>query len=436
MQEDPSCWLQLAIAYRGAGKHVAALKALLRVIDLDSSNWHAKYLIADIQRQIGLFEEALSAFLDLQKELPEELVVASAIAETRLSLALAEAKNGFTMRCISSLHVCLLSSMELLDKGHSAASIGWKVIGDALVKLSALLKGDHEAVRQVAEELTARLTKEDIDKSNPALTVITTRHLNDVVKAKPISAVCGALSVLAYSMRMLLYAQADDAVGSAWFDVGQALHQLENHYTELGLSRKLEDVRIESVHCIRMALQKEPLNGTFWNLLGVLSAKVSAKLSQHALIRACELNVRVSPLVILSQRIALTFKSFQSAIPWTNLGLFYLAHDDYELSNKAFLRAQVLDPDYPQAWLGQAALARVHGEEEQAMVLTDHAATLSNGAVVSHTCRKLVSGQADSGIMKSPRQSWLQRGRLSALPSSRRITRKLLSKVVSRHLDI
>ena len=62
--------------------------------------------------------------------------------------------------------------------------------------------------------------------------------------------------------------------------------------------------------------------------------------------------------------------------------MFYLSHEDFELANKAFLRAQVLDPDYPQAWLGQAALARLNGEVGQAAVLTEHAAGLSNGSVV------------------------------------------------------
>ena len=115
MQTDASCWLQLAIAYRGAGKHVAALKTLLRVVELDPLSWQARYLVADIQRQIGLYDEALLAFLELKKELPEELVIAAAVAESRLSLALAEARNGFTTRCIASLQGCLQSSIDLID---------------------------------------------------------------------------------------------------------------------------------------------------------------------------------------------------------------------------------------------------------------------------------------------------------------------------------
>lgn len=73
----------------------------------------------------------------------------------------------------------------------------------------------------------------------------------------------------------------------------------------------------------------------------------------------------------------------QSAVPWTNLGLFYLDQEDNELANKAFLKAQVLDPDYPQAWLGQAALARAHGDLAQAHTLVNHAANLAHGTLVS-----------------------------------------------------
>lgn len=293
MQEDASCWLQLAIAYRGAGKHVASLKTLLRVTTLEPSNWQAKYLIADIQRQIGLFEEALAAFISLQQELPDEIVIEAAIVETCLSLALFEARNGFSGRCANNLIACLSSCLGLLDKGQAASRIGWKTIGDALLKLSSIKPVDSPGTRHVLEALVARLAKEDIDKSNPSVTVITTSQLADTTSTKPLASVCAALAVLAYSMRMLLYSQADDAAGSAWFDIGQALHRLEAHYAALGLSSKPEEVRTESLQCVRAALQKEPLNGTFWNLLGVLSAKFSPKLAQHALIRACELNLRV-----------------------------------------------------------------------------------------------------------------------------------------------
>lgn len=61
------------------------------------------------------------------------------------------------------------------------------------------------------------------------------------------------------------------------------------------------------------------------------------------------------------------------------MGIFYLKHEDYHLANKAFLKAQVLDPDWPHVWLGQSCLAALHGDERDRRVLVSHAWTLSNG---------------------------------------------------------
>lgn len=68
-------------------------------------------------------------------------------------------------------------------------------------------------------------------------------------------------------------------------------------------------------------------------------------------------------------------------MPWTNLGLFYLLHEDLQLANKAFLRAQINDPDYPYVWLGQSYLAGLHGDERERRILVAHAQMLSQGTV-------------------------------------------------------
>jgi superkiller protein 3 len=57
---------------------------------------------------------------------------------------------------------------------------------------------------------------------------------------------------------------------------------------------------------------------------------------------------------------------------WANLGLLYLHHQDLELANQAFLRAQVLDPNYPLAWLGQGLVASAHGHELDAEHIFEH----------------------------------------------------------------
>lgn len=51
------------------------------------------------------------------------------------------------------------------------------------------------------------------------------------------------------------------------------------------------------------------------------------------------------------------------------------------MANKAFLKAQVLDPEWPQVWLGQACLAALHGDERERRVLISHAWMLAGGTV-------------------------------------------------------
>lgn len=74
-------------------------------------------------------------------------------------------------------------------------------------------------------------------------------------------------------------------------------------------------------------------------------------------------------------------------IAWTNLGLLYLYHDDLELANDALLRAQILDPDYTLAWVGQAMVAAANDHNTDARGLLEHAVSLSADVV----CRILFS---------------------------------------------
>jgi superkiller protein 3 len=68
-------------------------------------------------------------------------------------------------------------------------------------------------------------------------------------------------------------------------------------------------------------------------------------------------------------------------VAWANLGLLYLYHDDLELANEALRRAQVLDPDYTLAWVGQALVATANGHDTDARTLLEHAVSLTADVV-------------------------------------------------------
>jgi superkiller protein 3 len=334
-------WLQLALAYRGAGKHVASLKTLVRVRQLDPVNWHAGYLVGDVQRQLGLYEAGIKSFEAVQSEPADEddqvketdsqtlkdrqVVVKTAVVETQLLLAHSQIRDGFSARGAGTLGQCIEGSLSLLDLEGFSARVAWKLIADSLLKLGQLSSpptptpDERDPLEDMLTSILEKLSEAGIDSKNPILQDLVTVKL---VKAKlgqlDLSIACLFIAVLSYSMRVLLHSgsgaeDGDEGLGCAWFDLGHSIHQLKPHISSLRASpaeaeaeeiqdedqkkkKKQEECTTQAIQCLRYALQKEPLNGNFWNLLGVIAAPSTPKLGQHALIRACELNVRVSRL--------------------------------------------------------------------------------------------------------------------------------------------
>ena len=66
---------------------------------------------------------------------------------------------------------------------------------------------------------------------------------------------------------------------------------------------------------------------------------------------------------------------------WTNYGVLCLLQDDHLLANLAFSRAQAVDPEYSQAWLGQGLLASSIGDLREAALLFNHAWEIADGSL-------------------------------------------------------
>ncbi|CAF5218904.1 unnamed protein product, partial [Rotaria magnacalcarata] len=88
------------------------------------------------------------------------------------------------------------------------------------------------------------------------------------------------------------------------------------------------------------------------------------------------------------------FKSLQlqrSAVVYTNLGFLYYRHENIDLANKAFSKAQQTDPAHALAWIGQALIAEKIDYNES-IDLYRHCVDLSNhsqglygyGKVIAH----------------------------------------------------
>jgi len=354
--EDVSTWIKLGVAYRHSGKHIAALKVFVKALALDESSWFAKYSIGDVQREIGLLEPALEAFRDILAERPDELGVKVVLAETALTKGLDEQRAGFVVRAEESLVEALREATSIVE-GGTATRVAWKVAADALVGLCKIPQPELEDEQSaLMARLLDHLAEQDVDAKIAGMSAVTVAAVRRVAGEAARSSLAIAIAVLSCKMRVLLETQNEAATGSAWYDLGVAM----SNFRLLQLPSwpvASDQVLQQAIRCLKFALHKEPLNATFWNALGVLSFDLSPRLAQHCFIRAIEHNSR-------------------SAIPWTNLGLFYLVHGDEDLANQSFLKAQVLDSDWAAAWVGQATLADLAGHAVEASVLLEHAVSL------------------------------------------------------------
>lgn len=355
--KDVHTWIKLGIAYRHSGKFVAALKVFVRALELDSTSWYARFSIGDVQREMGLLEPAVTTFRSILADRPDELGVKVVLAETLLSAGLEEAKAGFVARSEESFVAAMDVALDIIE-GGSATRIAWKVVGDALMGLGKIqVRVRIEETRSHSKRILAILAAQGVDDKVDTMNAVTIDGVTSQIESVDSSSLLLALACLVFKMRVLLETQNESAIGSAWFDLGVALSSIRPHMLTLSLPTTYDIVLHQAVRCLKFALHKEPVNSVFWNALGSLSFDLSPRLAQHCFIKSIEYNSR-------------------TAVPWTNLGLFYLVQGDDDLANQALLKAQVIDPDWAAAWVGQATLADMAGHAAEANVLLEHAFSL------------------------------------------------------------
>ncbi|KAA1474268.1 superkiller protein 3 [Dentipellis sp. KUC8613] len=350
--DDQLSWLRLGEAYSKAGRHVAALKALTRAQELRPDDWICAYLIADVQRQTGQFAEAIASFEEILQERSEEPGVLMSLAQTHLDLGQTELLEGFIARAESSFVTAIDISVRFLKSGPGFRTVAWKTMADAVFSLSQNTSFLDEAV--VRQSLHEVLSLVNLDAGDRLAGIM-------ALPAIPLNPITGRdalnVAVKAYNYRISLGLQDAASTGSAWYDLGVALHRMSS--ITIGDSQsKIEE---QAIGCMKKALEQDPIDDRCWRALGDMHFVEKPKASQHAYVRALEINSK-------------------DAVTWTHLGLLYLYHDDPDLANEALYKAQTLDPDYDLAWVGQSLVARRNEHYKDSRALLEHAVSLTSNA--------------------------------------------------------
>ncbi|CAF0871759.1 unnamed protein product [Rotaria sp. Silwood1] len=136
---------------------------------------------------------------------------------------------------------------------------------------------------------------------------------------------------------------------------------------------------------MKVAISLKPNDHLLWNALGVVAAHPALNESgfaQHCFFKSLQLQ--------------------RSAIVYTNLGFLYYRHENIQLANNAFSKAQQTDPMYSLAWIGQALIAEKIDYNES-IDLYRHCVDLSNhsqglygyGKVIAHLLIKPTNKSSD-----------------------------------------
>lgn len=129
---------------------------------------------------------------------------------------------------------------------------------------------------------------------------------------------------------------------------------------------KRNDLLNLATECAKYAIKLAPSKWQHWNLLGVISASKrvnNVALAQHCFIKSVTIDRKC-------------------AVAWSNLGILYLTQGELGLANKALSQSQTTRPEFQNAWIGQAQIAELIGDDE-AMDLFRHCTQLGFNLVSS-----------------------------------------------------
>ncbi|KAL4810134.1 hypothetical protein BDV18DRAFT_53266 [Aspergillus unguis] len=369
---DYHSWVGLGESYHNSGRYIAATKAFDHAQELESSLskvdkeqiWFARYMLANVKRELGEYDDAIERYEEVLKIRPNELGVTIALLQTLTESSWKSLESGLFNDCAELARRAIIVAKALATERVDIFNL-WKGVGDACTIFSYVKsKARKLPMKEVRNLLSTQLESSAMEILTE-VDEIGESHLAALEGEKDATTLaneCLYASVLAYKRAIHVSLQDTHAQAVSWYNLGWAEYRAFRCIKLSGEKKKQSRKFLKAaMRCFKKAIELEAGNSEFWNSLGVVTTSMSPRVAQHAFVRSLHLNDR-------------------SAQVWTNLGTLYLIHNDIQLSNEAFTRAQSTDPDYAQAWVGQGFLALLFGDAREAKGLFEHAFDISRSS--------------------------------------------------------
>ncbi|THC96519.1 hypothetical protein EYZ11_004018 [Aspergillus tanneri] len=372
---DYHSWVGLGESYHHSGRFIAAIKAFEHAQQLEGALsrsdkeqiWFARYMLANVKRELGEYDDAISRYEEVLSFRPNEFGVSIALLQTLTESSWRSLELGLFNDCIELARRAILVATSLALERVDIFNL-WKGVGDAF-SLFAYVKA-KECRIPITEAFTLLSTQlepaafdilTDVDEVGQNLSLLTEENSKSTLSDK-----CMYASILAYKRAIHVSLRDTHAQAVSWYNLGWAEYRAYKCMQAASETKGKKPPRRflkAAMRCFKRAIELEAGNSEFWNALGVVTTGMSPRVAQHAFVRSLHLNDR-------------------SAQVWTNLGALYLIHNDIQLANEAFTRAQSTDPDYSLAWIGQGFLALLFGDPREARGLFEHAFDISSSSSV------------------------------------------------------
>ena len=372
--QDFHSWVGLGESYHNSGRYVAAIKALEHALSLlstadagtEDDTYYCKFMLANVKSDVGLFDAALAIDDELLSVKPTRDDINLMNLRRLISKAWQNIELGFFGQAAKLAKDAIELGVNMFSQGMDENDL-WKIVGDACSVFSWVQSyADQFPIIRMHELFAKKLSLgvlhflQDIDGiggnvlESSAVELDKNTYLQAAINA----------TIIAHKQSLRTCPKHADARAAAWHNLGWIEYRayycsLEGNQTD-SKRRKPRFLRA-SISCFKKAIECRAGNPEFWGSLGVVTATLNPKVAQHCFVRSLCINEK-------------------SARTWTNLGVLYLSHHDYDLANQTFARAQATDPDYADAWLGQGMLARQVGNTEEVYNILKHAFEIANSS--------------------------------------------------------
>ncbi|KAL1800711.1 hypothetical protein ACET3X_001053 [Alternaria dauci] len=372
--DDYYSYVGLGESYHNSGRYNSASRAFnyaenptdgVVLKRSDEEGWFTKYMLANVNRELSEFDEALAGYEAVLASRPKEVGVSIALLQTLVEKGWHCVETGFFGEAANSATRGIEVALTITEYKPDAFNL-WKAVGDAC----SLFTWVQEKLKQFPVELVEKVLRsksdmkidfdehKDIDGlGQDALAALSTDE--HTILAKVLKA-----AILAQKRAISSCAHDIHAQAVAWYNLGWTEYRAHVCLEQEGIEGfKLTTYLRAAMRCFKRAIELEAGNSEFWNSLGVITTTLNPKVAQHAFVRSLHLNER-------------------SVHTWTNLGALYLLQNDHELAHTAFSRAQSQDPDYSLAWVGEGIIALLTGDSNEALSHFTHAFELSESSLL------------------------------------------------------